>query len=157
MYRKYKRALEPTSSVVLSPTPPGKYKHNFLAHAFKRLFVFTQYSIRSGTNVTEMTDPRRLHVPRDFEDKFLLQAEANTSIGIETCGLLCGKEADESIRVTHLLIPRETGTYNTVEMLDDELVADSLISNNLMVVGWVLTHPTQTAFLSSIDVLLDPK
>ena len=99
-----------------------------------------------------MTDPRRLLVPRDIEDEFLLQARMNTAKGIETCGLLCGREERGTIRVSHLLIPPQAGTYNTVEMLDDQIVAGALMDNNLVVVGWVHTHPTQSAFLSSIDV-----
>ena len=56
------------------------------------------------------------------------------------------------IRVTHLLIPPQAGTFNTVEMLEDQIVANALLGKDLLVVGWIHTHPTQTAFLSSIDV-----
>ena len=99
-----------------------------------------------------VSDPRRILVPQDLEEKFLLEAEENTAIGIETCGLLCGREEQDHIRITHLLIPPQTGTNNTVEMLDDQLVSTLLINHDLVVAGWVHTHPTQTAFLSSIDV-----
>ena len=66
--------------------------------------------------------------------------------------MLCGREEKGTVRVSHLLIPPQTGTYNTVEMLDDQFVASALVENSLVVVGWVHTHPTQSAFLSSIDV-----
>ena len=99
-----------------------------------------------------MTEPRRLLVPRDLEEKFLLQADENTAKGIETCGLLCGREEGGTIRVTHLMIPPQTGTPNTVEMVEDQLVSDAICANDLMIAGWIHTHPTQTAFLSSIDV-----
>ena len=98
-----------------------------------------------------MCEPRILLAPGDLEEVFLTQAQENTSRGIETCGLLCGKVDVREIAITHLLIPPQRGTHNTVEMLDDEAVATHLIDNQLQVIGWIHTHPTQTAFLSSID------
>ena len=50
------------------------------------------------------------------------------------------------------MIPPQRGTHNTVEMLSDEVVANHLIDSGLNVVGWIHTHPSQTAFLSSVDV-----
>ena len=99
-----------------------------------------------------MDDPRIFFVPRDFEEQFLLHAYVNTAQGIETCGLLCGHVGHDSVKVTHLLVPPQTGTCNTVEMLNDQLVAEKLLETSLTVVGWIHTHPTQTAFLSSIDI-----
>ena len=100
-----------------------------------------------------MSSPRKLLVPRDVEETFLNQAQENTLRGIETCGLLCGRfGAQEEVHITHLLIPPQRGTHNTVEMLSDQLVAMHMIENDLIVIGWIHTHPTQTAFLSSIDV-----
>ena len=67
--------------------------------------------------------------------------------------LLCGRDAGGIFRVTHLLIPPQAGTYNTVEeMLEDEHVAEAIFTNDLVVLGWIHTHPTQMAFLSSVDV-----
>ena len=100
-----------------------------------------------------MGEPRILYVPHDVEEIFLSAAETNTKRGIETCGLLCGRmESEKEVYLTHLIIPPQVGTHNTVEMLNDEGVASLLIQYNLHVVGWIHTHPTQTAFLSSVDL-----
>ena len=85
-------------------------------------------------------------VPGDIEEEFLSLADRNTSMGIETCGILCGILNASEVIVTDLVIPPQKGTYNTVEMLNDELVALHLIDNGLHTIGWIHTHPTQTAF-----------
>ena len=37
-------------------------------------------------------------------------------------------------------------------MIDDPELDMYLIGNSLSVLGWIHTHPTQTAFLSSVDM-----
>ena len=100
-----------------------------------------------------MNDPRTIVAPFDIEDAFISQAEPNTEQGIETCGLLCGRINDTGpIRITHLIIPPQVGTSNTVDMQGNLLVGMYLINENLQTVGWIHTHPSQTAFLSSVDM-----
>ena len=76
----------------------------------------------------------------------------NTVKGIESCALLCGKIDEECVRVTHLIFPKQTGTACTVEMVDDASVDACVIGKGLSTLGWIHTYPTQTAFLSSIDM-----
>ena len=98
------------------------------------------------------SEPRTIRAPKDVEDVFLRQAEENTLRDVETCGLLCGEEERGVITLTHLLMPPQRGTANTVEMLDDTRVGMYIIDNGLQVLGWIHTHPSQSAFLSSVDL-----
>ena len=95
---------------------------------------------------------RPLISPGDLEDSFLAATAENTGKGIESCALLCGIISDEVTRLTHLVLPRQRGTENTVEMLEDVDVDLCVMSEGLSILGWIHTHPTQTAFLSSVDI-----
>ncbi|KAF0296259.1 STAM-binding protein [Amphibalanus amphitrite] len=46
----------------------------------------------------------------------------------------------------------KTGTANSVDMVEDAQVDLCLIERGLSVLGWIHTHPSQTAFLSSVDL-----
>ena len=72
-----------------------------------------------------MNEPRTIIAPHDLEEVFLSKVLENTNRGVESCGLLCGRLAgsDQPIHLTHLLIPPQAGTHNTVEMLQEELAA----------------------------------
>ena len=97
-------------------------------------------------------EPRRFITPRNLEDAFLETAAANTGRNIESCALICGEVNHYFVRSSHLVFPRQVGTENTAEMIEDTSVESYLIEKGLSVLGWIHTHPTQTAFLSSVDV-----
>jgi STAM-binding protein len=79
--------------------------------------------------------------------------QSNTRSNIETCGLLGGRlTADNSINIISLVIPKQTGDANKVEMLHEEEYLVPMIEKDLLSLGWIHTHPQQTCFLSSIDV-----
>ena len=99
-----------------------------------------------------MSEPRRLISPGDLEAAFLKASTTNTGKGIESCALLCGVIGATDVILTHVVFPKQSGTSNTVEMLEDTDLDIYLIEKGLSVVGWIHTHPTQTAFLSSIDL-----
>lgn len=74
--------------------------------------------------------------------------------GIESCGILAGvlSASDSVLTVTTLIVPKQHGTTDTVEMLNEEEVWEIESSRELLPLGWIHTHPTQTCFLSSVDV-----
>lgn len=74
--------------------------------------------------------------------------------GIESCGILAGtlSAGDSIFRVTTLIIPKQEGTSDTVAALNEEEIYDAQASRELYPLGWIHTHPTQTCFLSSVDV-----
>ncbi len=61
--------------------------------------------------------------------------------------------ADDSVfTVSTLIVPKQNGTRDTVEMLSEEDVLGVHLEKGLYPLGWIHTHPTQTCFLSSVDV-----
>jgi STAM-binding protein len=54
--------------------------------------------------------------------------------------------------VSTLIIPKQEGTSDTVQALNEEEIFEAQFSRSLYPLGWIHTHPTQTCFLSSVDV-----
>ncbi|KAM4677138.1 LOW QUALITY PROTEIN: STAM-binding protein [Discoglossus pictus] len=95
---------------------------------------------------------RHVSIPRDVCCKFLQLAETNTQRGVETCGILCGKLMQNEFTITHVIVPKQSGGpdyCNTENEEDLFLIQDQ---HGLITLGWIHTHPTQTAFLSSVDL-----
>ncbi|XP_053574105.1 STAM-binding protein [Bombina bombina] len=95
---------------------------------------------------------RHVRIPRDLCLKFLKLAQNNTQRAVETCGILCGKLMQNEFTVTHVLVPKQSGGpdyCNTENEEDLFLIQDQ---HGLLTLGWIHTHPTQTAFLSSVDL-----
>jgi STAM-binding protein len=102
----------------------------------------------------ENGDPlRAIFLPTGLRQKFLDIAEDNTRIlGIETCGLLCGAIVSNAFVITHLVIPEQKGTPDTCETVNEAAITNFCIEKELVTIGWIHTHPTQTCFMSSRDL-----
>lgn len=103
------------------------------------------------------THVRPVIVDGEILSDFMRLVHQNTARGIETCGVLTGKlESSEHdsgrFIVTHLILPRQKGTQNTCEMTDEDSLFDFQMKHDLMTLGWIHTHPTQSCFLSSVDL-----
>ncbi|XP_078062711.1 STAM-binding protein-like [Mustelus asterias] len=95
---------------------------------------------------------RNVVVAKGLCHQFLQLAETNTARGVETCGILCGKLMQNEFTITHVLVPKQTAGpdyCNTENEEDLFLIQDR---DDLITLGWIHTHPTQTAFLSSVDL-----
>lgn len=95
---------------------------------------------------------RVVQVPSMLMAKFISIAEPNTSSNIETCGVLTGKLAKNKFQVTHLIIPKQSGTSDSCTTTGEEAIFDYQEKHDLITLGWIHTHPSQTAFLSSVDL-----
>lgn len=91
-------------------------------------------------------------LPKDLSQKFLQLAEANTSRGIETCAILCGKLTHDEFTITHIIVPKQSAGPDYCDMENVEELFNVQDQHNLLTLGWIHTHPTQTAFLSSVDL-----
>ncbi|XP_005602431.1 AMSH-like protease isoform X3 [Equus caballus] len=89
---------------------------------------------------------------RDLCHRFLLLAESNTMRGIETCGILCGKLTHNEFTITHVIVPKQSAGPDYCDMENVEELFSVQDQYNLLTLGWIHTHPTQTAFLSSVDL-----
>jgi STAM-binding protein len=81
-------------------------------------------------------------------------ANANTARNIETCGILCGKldAKTNDYVITLVILPKQTGTSDTTTTSGEELLIDVQERTQTVQLGWIHTHPTQSCFLSSIDL-----
>ncbi|XP_033828274.1 STAM-binding protein-like A [Periophthalmus magnuspinnatus] len=129
-------------SAVSSPTP--------VPPAFDRSLKPGSLS-HSGSN-TMVDALRQLFIPSELCRRFLQLAEANTIRAVETCGILCGKLTRNAFTVTHVIVPKQCGGPDYCDTENEEelfLIQDQY---DLITLGWIHTHPTQTAFLSSVDL-----
>ncbi|XP_077457063.1 STAM-binding protein-like A [Stigmatopora argus] len=108
--------------------------------------------VSPGNNDLSVDALRQLRVPSELCQSFLRLAEANTRRAVETCGILCGKLTRNTFTVTHVIVPKQCGGPNYCDTENEEelfLIQDQY---DLITLGWIHTHPTQTAFLSSVDL-----
>ncbi|XP_017771495.1 PREDICTED: STAM-binding protein isoform X2 [Nicrophorus vespilloides] len=124
----------PTSSTVLQPIVDRSSKPS---------------SISSQTAVSGL---RSVVVPTCVMPRFLLLAKNNTLANKETCGILAGTLEMNQLIITHVIIPKQKGTSDSCLMMNEEETFDYQDQHNLITIGWIHTHPTQTAFLSSVDL-----
>lgn len=103
-----------------------------------------------------VNDPslRSIEMEGDMFDRFVHLTNKNTVRGIETCGILAGSFLPQKniFRVTHLIIPKQTGTSDTCATTNEDEIFEYQIKHDLLTLGWIHTHPTQACFLSSVDL-----
>lgn len=104
-------------------------------------------------NTTEGGLPlRTIFLPVELQRQFLELAKPNTQNNLETAGILCGKLSRNAFFVTNLVIPHQLSTSDTCSTTNEELLFEYIDQHELFILGWIHTHPTQTCFLSSIDL-----
>ncbi|KAL3626577.1 hypothetical protein CASFOL_030126 [Castilleja foliolosa] len=93
-----------------------------------------------------------LHIPMKIMDDFLRLARQNTSKNLETCGVLAGSLRNRVFHITTLIIPKQESTSDSCQTLNEEEIFDVQDKRSLFPLGWIHTHPTQTCFMSSVDL-----
>ncbi|NXT55993.1 STABP protein, partial [Pluvianellus socialis] len=109
-------------------------------------------TLGSTENSAGMDVLRQVIVPRELCQKFLQLADANTIRGVETCGILCGKLMRNEFTITHVIVPKQHGGPDYCNTENEEELFVIQDQHGLVTLGWIHTHPTQTAFLSSVDL-----
>lgn len=54
--------------------------------------------------------------------------------------------------ITHAILPPQTGSANTCNSTGEMEVFETQSKLDLLTFGWIHTHPSQSAFLSSVDL-----
>jgi len=121
----------------------------------------TPASLETSAHITDKVTQtiRNVHISAALMNEFLRYAALNTRASIETCGILAGHLRDmdgsgqlSTFVISHLIVPKQEGTSDTVQALSEEEIYEAQDSRSLYPLGWIHTHPTQSCFLSSIDV-----
>ncbi|XP_021822284.1 AMSH-like ubiquitin thioesterase 3 [Prunus avium] len=95
---------------------------------------------------------QHLHVPVKLMDDFLRLARANTEKNLETCGILAGSLKNKVFHITTLIVPKQESTSDSCQTLNEEEVFEVQDRLSLFSLGWIHTHPSQTCFMSSVDL-----
>ena len=95
---------------------------------------------------------RTIFLPPNLRLRFLELALPNTQANLETCGILCGTLISNALFISKLVIPDQECTSDTCETVNEDKLFDFVDGEDLMVLGWIHTHPTQTCFMSSRDL-----
>lgn len=92
--------------------------------------------------------------PKDLVGAFVAIAEPETEKGIELCGLLLGifDPNQDALVINTLLIPKQVSTSDTCNTFNEDEMFTYQDQMGLMTLGWIHTHPTQTCFMSSVDL-----
>ncbi|GKB65780.1 AMSH-like ubiquitin thioesterase 2 isoform X1 [Tanacetum coccineum] len=85
-------------------------------------------------------------------DGFLDLAKDNTSKDLETCGVLGAFLKEGTYYVTTLIIPKQDSTSNSCQAVNEEEIFAIQNEGSLFPVGWIHTHPSQSCFMSSVDL-----
>lgn len=65
--------------------------------------------------------------------------------------MLAGAVRGGVMYMTHLIVPKQTGSEDNCEMTDEDALLDYCLSKNLITLGWIHSHPSQSCFMSSMD------
>ncbi len=95
---------------------------------------------------------RTVFLPPSLRIRFLSLALPNTRANLETCGILCGTLISNALFISKLVIPDQKSTSDTCETINEDKLFDYVDGEDLLVLGWIHTHPSQSCFMSSRDL-----
>ena len=153
--------IEPSSQN--EPVPPSRPAKEELAVDQPMSRFDAEVSIRPDIKASDFTFTpsaylengtplRTIWLPPDLRLRFLALALPNTRANLETCGILCGTLISNALFISKLVIPDQESTSDTCETVNESALFDYVDGEDLMVLGWIHTHPTQTCFMSSRDL-----
>lgn len=95
---------------------------------------------------------RSIFLPARLREAFLRIASDHTRRGVEMCGILCGTAVNNALFIKCLVIPEQKCTSDTCETENESALFDYCMTEDLLMLGWIHTHPTQSCFMSSRDL-----
>ncbi|KFX88214.1 hypothetical protein O988_09118 [Pseudogymnoascus sp. VKM F-3808] len=110
------------------------------------------YTFKPSAYLENGSPLRTLFLPTLLRESFLSIARPNTQANLETCGILCGTLISNALFISRLVIPEQESTSDTCETTNEGALFDYCDKEDLMVLGWIHTHPSQTCFMSSRDL-----
>ncbi|XP_054261603.1 STAM-binding protein-like isoform X2 [Macrosteles quadrilineatus] len=153
----------PQPSLVLEPVPPlpDQLHYNLDLHPHPPDTLRPSvpgvdrstkpHSLLSST-LSNKLGLRTVVVPHILHAKFIMLAQKKTENNIETCGILAGRLDHDHLVISHLIVPKQHGGADYCNMENEEEICEYSDQRELLTLGWIHTHPTQSAFLSSVDL-----
>ncbi|KAL5826734.1 hypothetical protein ACOSQ3_018571 [Xanthoceras sorbifolium] len=132
----------PVDSYMVSVPQNAHVTHITVAESDKQL-----YNEPSTSKVLQ-----DVHISAGLMEDFLDLAKDNTDKDLETCGVLGAFLENSTFYVTTLIIPKQDSTSSTCQAINEEDVFAIQNERSLFPVGWIHTHPSQSCFLSSVDL-----
>ena len=112
----------------------------------------SSYTFKPSAYLENGSPLRSVFLPANLRSQFLACAAANTRRNLETCGILCGTLVSNALFISRLIIPEQTSTSDTCETTNESAIFEYCDSEDLLMLGWIHTHPSQTCFMSSRDL-----
>uniref|UniRef100_A0A5B7AL47 Putative AMSH-like ubiquitin thioesterase 2 n=1 Tax=Davidia involucrata TaxID=16924 RepID=A0A5B7AL47_DAVIN len=109
-------------------------------------------SSSSGNELAASKVLKDVHISAQLLEDFLELARDNTNKNMETCAVLGAFLKEETFYVTTMIIPKQESTSSSCQALNEEEIFAIQYEQSLVPVGWIHTHPSQSCFLSSIDL-----
>ncbi|WOH16532.1 hypothetical protein DCAR_0936087 [Daucus carota subsp. sativus] len=106
-------------------------------------------SCRESTTSTVLKD---IHIPARLMEDFLELARDNTNKDVETCGVLGASLKEGTFYITTLIVPKQESTSSSCQALNEEEIFAIQYEVSDFPIGWIHTHPSQTCFMSSVDL-----
>ncbi|KAK4280794.1 hypothetical protein QN277_012369 [Acacia crassicarpa] len=145
----------PTEVVIRQPFPPPVLAEvQDLIPALSPQVTEAECKIQAPTSdeIVRAETPLQLHISTTLMENFMKLAKSNTNKNLETCGVLAGLLKNRKFYVTALIIPKQESTSDSCQATNEEEIFEVQDKLSLFPLGWIHTHPTQSCFMSSIDV-----
>ncbi|KAK9888219.1 hypothetical protein WA026_000486 [Henosepilachna vigintioctopunctata] len=96
---------------------------------------------------------RTVRIPSRITTEFSYLSFRDMMKNIETVGYMAGKELNErQLLVTHLILPEQFGYSDFFKVKDSSQLTKYLEQNDLLMIGWIHSHPVDRPYLSSSDM-----
>ncbi|KAB2066838.1 hypothetical protein ES319_A09G186000v1 [Gossypium barbadense] len=141
------------NNVTRQPSPPPVLAEvQDLVHATQASRTDCIIENPSADGLVHSESPLELHIATTMMESFMKLAKSNTDRNLETCGVLAGSLKNRKFYVTALIIPKQESTSNSCQTTNEEEIFEVQDKKSLFPLGWIHTHPTQSCFMSSIDL-----
>ncbi|KAK8490136.1 hypothetical protein V6N13_097275 [Hibiscus sabdariffa] len=141
------------NDITRQPSPPPVLAEvQDLVHATHASKTDCTIENPSADGIVHSESPLELHIATTMMESFMKLAKSNTDRNLETCGVLAGSLKNRKFYVTALIIPKQESTSNTCQTTNEEEIFEVQDKKSLFPLGWIHTHPTQSCFMSSVDL-----
>ncbi|RKF81166.1 putative endosome-associated ubiquitin isopeptidase [Golovinomyces cichoracearum] len=138
--------------VLPPPRPRGIFIDNKVEQPIPPKDDGPVFTFRPSSYLENGNPLRTIFLPMGLRTQFLKYAEPNTRRNLETCGMLCGTLISNALFIRRVVIPEQESTCDTCETTNEGALFEYCDKEDLLVLGWIHTHPTQTCFMSSRDL-----